>query len=421
MKLAIIGAGAAGLIALKNSLDFGCEVIAFEQSGKVGGTWVYSDFVGKDQHGFNVQTSMYKDLVTNLPIELMCYPNEPFPENDESFVSSEVVLKYYESFADKYNLRDYIKFEHNVVRVRPLADNTWEVIVTSPLNENFVTYTFDAIIICTGHFHTSFIPDYDGREMFKGKQMHSHDYREPKPFKDEDVLVIGGNFSAVDIVQQTSKYAKSVTWSHHLKEKPDIEAFGANVTEKPDVLNLSERTVEFIDGSFAQPTVIVYCTGYDYKFPFLSVDCGISTCDDFVKPVFKHCLNINRPTMGFIGLANLICPNQVFCLQSRFCLTFMTGRKKLPTKQEMMKDLEDDLQVRSNVRRLPSKKNHLMGPDIQDEYYVDLARTSGVVPIQPVIPRMHKFTNLDRNRDFINFRRKKYFIIDDETFETQAI
>lgn len=416
MKVAIIGAGAAGLIALKHSLDFGCEVIAFEQSGQVGGTWVYSDEVGH-----NVLTSMYKNLITNLPIELMSYPNEPFPENDKSFVSSEVVLSYYESFADKYNLRDYIKFEHNVLRVNPLSDNSWELIVMSSLTNKCETYACDAVLICTGHYHSSFIPEYEGRKSFKGKQMHSHYYREPKPFKDEEVLVVGGNFSAVDIVQQTSELAKSVTWSHHLKEKPDIKAFGPNVTEKPDVQRLSEETVEFADGSFAQPTVIVYCTGYEYKFPFLSVDCGINTCEGFVKPLFKHCLSINRPTLGFIGLANLICPNQVFCLQSRFCLSFMTGRKMLPSKEEMLKDFEEDLLVRSNVRKLPSRKNHLMGPDVQDVYYRDLADTSGVVPLQPVIPRMHKFTNLDRNRDFVNFRRKKFFIINDDTFETQEI
>jgi dimethylaniline monooxygenase (N-oxide forming) len=210
MKIAVFGAGAAGLVTIKHSLDFGCDVTAFEQSDKIGGTWVYDESVGKNKFGIEVHSSMYKDLFTNLPIEMMCYPNEPFPENEISFVSSEVILNYYESFADKYNLRDYIKFETHVVRVHPLADDSWEVIVKNLPNDEYQTHNFDAILICTGHFHSGFIPNYEGRKVFQGKQIHSHDYRSPENFKDEKMLVIGGNFSAVDIVQQTSKYAVSV-------------------------------------------------------------------------------------------------------------------------------------------------------------------------------------------------------------------
>lgn len=324
MKIGVIGAGAAGLIAIKHAVDFDCEVVAFEQSDKLGGTWVYSENIGKDKHGLDVHSSMYEDLETNLPIELMCYPNEPYPKSKHSFVSSDVVLSYYESFADKYNLRDYIKFENHVVRVKPLADNSWEVIVKALQSEAYETYNFDAILICSGHFHSVFIPNYDGRNEFNGRQMHSHDYRSPEPFKNETILVIGGNFSAVDIVLQTARLAKTVTWSHHCQDQPDIKAFGANVIQKPDVLKFTNNNVEFIDGSLSQFTTIIYCTGYEYKFPFLSVDCGISTSEDYLKPLYKHCLNINRPSMGFVGLPNLICPNQIFCLQSRFCLTFMS-------------------------------------------------------------------------------------------------
>lgn len=420
MRVAIIGAGAAGLVAIKHAIDFNCEVVAFEQSDKLGGTWVYKENIGKDKNGLDVHSSMYKNLETNLPIELMCYPNEPFPENKISFVSSDYVLSYYESFADKYNLRDYIKFEYQVLRVKPSSDDKWEVIVRGLQNDVYETQIFDGILICNGHYHSSFIPCYEGRNNFKGRQMHSHDYRTPEAFRDEDILVIGGNFSAVDIVLQTATLAKTVTWSHHCKDPPDIKAFGTNVTQKTDVLEINEDGAGFTDGTVLKFTTIIYCTGYEYKFPFLSVDCGISTCEDYVKPLYKHCLNINRPSMGFIGVPNLICPNQIFSLQSRFCLTFMTGLKQLPSKDEMIKDTETDMELRWN-RGLPKKKGHLMGPDVQDQYYIDLAVTADIEPIMPVIARMHKFINLNRNKDFINFRRKKYRIIDDETFETQPI
>lgn len=423
MKIAVIGAGAAGLVAIKHSIDFGCEVIAFEQNDKVGGTWIYTDKTGKNEFDIDIHSGMYKHLTTNLPIELMCYPNEPFPLNDKSFVSSDVILSYYESFADKYSLRDHIKFQHQVIRVRPLSRDLregWEVIVRNLTIDKYETYKFDALLVCNGHFHSGFIPNYDGRNLFHGKQMHSHDYRNAEVFKDENVLVIGGKFSAVDIVQQTSRHARAVTWSHHLKKDPDMRGFGDNVTQKPDVLKLCENDVVFVDDSRSQFTTIIYCTGYEYKFPFLSVDCGIGTQNGFVAPLYKHCLNINRPTMGFIGLANLVCPNQLFSLQSRFCLSFISGKKELPETVAMLEDYEAEMEERWK-RGLPKRKAHLMGPNYQEQYYTDLARTADIEPLKPVIPRMHIYTSLSRERDFLNFRRMKYHVIDDETFEARPI
>lgn len=62
--IAIIGAGAAGLAAARHVLDakngFSCEV--FEQAAEIGGTWVYTDRTGTDEHGFPVHSSMYRGL-----------------------------------------------------------------------------------------------------------------------------------------------------------------------------------------------------------------------------------------------------------------------------------------------------------------------------------------------------------------------
>lgn len=420
MRIAVIGAGAAGLAAIKHAKDLKCDVVAFEQSATVGGTWVYTDQVGTNEHGIEVHSSMYKNLVTNLPIEVMCYPDEPFPENEKSFVASDVVLQYYQSYADKYNLRDNIKFEHHVVRVRPNPEDSWEVIVKDLRTGIHETLLFDAVLVCNGHYSAGFIPNFEGREFYLGRELHSHAYRNPELYKGEDILVVGGNFSAVDVVHQTEKYAKQVFWSHHAKDQPDPAAFGENVTQVPDVKKLTASGAEFINGSTATFTTIIYCTGYVYKFPFLSVDCGVSTADGFVKPLYKHCLNIERPTLAIIGLPNLVCPNQMFSLQARFCLEFITGRKKLPNKDQMLAEYESDLKARW-ARGLPARKAHSMGIDFETEYYDDLAATAGIKPIKPVIMKMHKFTNVNRDRGFTNFRRLKYTIIDDETFETRPI
>lgn len=43
--------------------------------------------------------------------------------------------------------------------------------------------------------------------------------------------------------------------------------------------------------------------GYKFTFPFLSVDCGLAVDDGFtVHPLYKHLINIKRPTMAIVGL-----------------------------------------------------------------------------------------------------------------------
>ena len=48
---------------------------------------MYNDKVGKDENGMPIHSSMYKSLKTNLPKEVMAFPDFPFPSDEtESFL-----------------------------------------------------------------------------------------------------------------------------------------------------------------------------------------------------------------------------------------------------------------------------------------------------------------------------------------------
>lgn len=131
----------------------------------------------------------------------------------------------------------------------------------------------------------------------------------------KDVLVIGAGPSGMDLANEISKVANRVTLSHHQKDPEPKTKFAANVDMRPDVKRLTENGAIFKDGSQQDYSVIVYCTGYKYTFPFLSVDCGISVDDNYVQPLYKHCININHPTMALIGVPFYVCASQMFDLQ----------------------------------------------------------------------------------------------------------
>lgn len=263
---------------------------------------MYSDAVGKNEYGIDVHSSMYKGLHTNLPKEIMGYPDFPIPENinEKSYIPSGDMLKFLQLYAETFEVNKCIKYEHYVLRIRPINESQWEIIVKDLPNDRVETNIFDSVFICNGHYHTPAYPNYPGHDIFEGKQVHSHDYRCSDPYKDENVLVIGAGPSGMDMAYEVSKVAKRVTLSHHLRSPPKT-IFPSNVTQKPDVISLTETGANFADGSFEDFTTVLYCTGYQYTFPFISVDCGIAVDDNYVNPLYKHCININYPTMAFIG------------------------------------------------------------------------------------------------------------------------
>lgn len=126
--------------------------------------------------------------------------------------------------------------------------------------------------------------------------------------------MIGAGPSGMDLANEISKLAKRVTLSHHQNPEPQT-VFASNVDMRPDVERLTENGVVFIDGTQKDYSVIVYCTGYKYTFPFLSIDCGISVDENYVQPLFKHCININYPTMALIGIPYYVCASQMCDLQ----------------------------------------------------------------------------------------------------------
>lgn len=114
----------------------------------------------------------------------MGYPDFPIPDQKKSYIPQRDMLTFLELYAQKFNVYQHIKFQSYVIRVRPYGDeNQWEIIVRDLPTNTYNTYIFDAIIVCNGHYHTPCLPKYAGKDVYKGHQIHSHDFRSSQPFK----------------------------------------------------------------------------------------------------------------------------------------------------------------------------------------------------------------------------------------------
>jgi len=81
---------------------------------------------------------------------------------------------------------------HHVELVEPVAgDRKWSVKVKDLQNDAVAIESFDAVMVCNGHYFEPMIPNIPGQNIFTGKQIHSHDYRVPDFFNGKKVVVLG--------------------------------------------------------------------------------------------------------------------------------------------------------------------------------------------------------------------------------------
>ncbi|XP_075155555.1 flavin-containing monooxygenase 1 [Haematobia irritans] len=412
-RIVIVGAGTAGLCAARRALECGFAVTIYEQTEDIGGTWVYTDEIGTNKYGIDVHSSMYQGLRTNLPKEVMGYPDFPIEGYEESYVPSKAIETFLGNFCEKHKLKDHIKFLHYVIRIMP-KNNQWQVVVKNLKNGNVDFLMYDYAMICNGHYHTPLYPTIRGSATFNGQEIHSHDYKNNQRFKDESVLIIGAGPSGMDLCHEISKVAERVTLSHHMPETPKT-TFRPNVNQKPDVAHIEGSSVYFTNGEYETYTIIFYCTGYKYSFPFLSADCGIYVDDNYVQPLYKQVINIEYPTMSFIGIPYYVCAAQMMDLQSRFTMEYWKGNKEFPSKQEMLHDTRMQMDKRF-ARGFKKRQAHMMGED-QIDYYNDLAETAAIENIKPVMTYLHNESSRRFLDDLLHFRDDVFRIVDNENFE----
>lgn len=113
----------------------------------------------------------------------MEFKDHHYPKNTPSYPPSTDVIKYLQSYAERFNIKKYTKFNHFVIHVNPIENNQWEVIVKDLPNNKFETKIFDAVFVCNGHFSKPRSPVIEGATKFKGKIVHSHDFRSSDAFR----------------------------------------------------------------------------------------------------------------------------------------------------------------------------------------------------------------------------------------------
>ncbi|XP_063842422.1 uncharacterized protein LOC135090070 isoform X2 [Scylla paramamosain] len=318
----------------------------------------------------------------------MAFPDYKFPDG-ESFMHHTTVLKYLEDYARHFSLLRFIKFGHRVEEVSPAGEQDGQVawrVTVKDLSKGFThVTTCRALLICNGHFSEPNIPEIEGIEKYRGQRLHSHDYREPSAFLARRVVVLGAGASGLDIALEIAQVADKVFLSHKFPLLIPSE-FPNTLHQVRAVVTADETGFVLADGTYVEAEAILYCTGYKYKFPFLTDECGVEVKDNRVHNVHKHIINIRYPTMGFIGLPSRAITFPLVNYQVQYFLATLRGEVTLPSLEEMTAIAHKNDQERRE-QGLLDKHYHTLEMT-QFEYLRDLAREAGLEQPPAFLPQL---------------------------------
>ncbi|CAB4921017.1 MAG: SidA/IucD/PvdA family monooxygenase [Actinobacteria bacterium] len=176
-RVCVIGAGAAGLEAVRVLRDAGHDVVAHDRSDRAGGHW-HTD---------------YEALHLITPRDVSCFDGVPMPAHYPLFPSREQVIDYLDGFAAEHDLLAHVRFGTEVTAVTSPDDGVsgWDVTTGSG------TEHFDAVVVANGHHWDARLPAM--ASDFTGRSLHSSQYRSVADVEGTRVLVVGAGNSGCDL------------------------------------------------------------------------------------------------------------------------------------------------------------------------------------------------------------------------------
>jgi thioredoxin reductase len=192
--IAVIGAGQAGLSSAyhlgQRGVGAGRGFVVLDQNPVPGGAW---------QHRWPSLTLSTINRIHDLPGLSFA---EAVPDQAETVEAAVAVPRYFAEYEKRFALPVY-----RPVTVKVVCERAGRFRIETDRE----TFSARGIINATGTWETPYVPDYPGRELFRGRQLHTHDYRTAEEFRGQHVLVVGGGISAIQLLDEISKIT-TTTW-----------------------------------------------------------------------------------------------------------------------------------------------------------------------------------------------------------------
>lgn len=232
----VIGAGQAGLSSAYYLKHYGLDdYVMLDADTGPGGAW---------QH-------RWPSLRLRKVHGLYPLPGVPPVKADTTRPASEVVSAYYAEYERRFELN-----VRRPVQVKSVSYGPDERLIVASDNDQWAVR---AVINATGTWTRPFWPFYPGAASFRGRQLHTADYRGAEEFRGLRVIVVGGGTSALEHVAEISEVAE-VTWMSRrrpvFRDDPFSENIGRQAVAMVDErvrAGLPPRSVVSVTGLWVMP------------------------------------------------------------------------------------------------------------------------------------------------------------------------
>jgi cation diffusion facilitator CzcD-associated flavoprotein CzcO len=182
----VVGGGPAGLATSAELRRRRIEHVVLERGDTAGHSWA----------------NLYDSLTLHTGKHLSSLPGLPFDRRVPLFPSRRDFLAYLHRYAEALKLP--IETRRNVIALERRSD---EWLVRTDRGDIIAR----DVVMATGIIASPRLPDIPGRERFRGRVMHSVEYRRPAGFAGRRVLVVGVGNSGGEIGSELANAGARVT------------------------------------------------------------------------------------------------------------------------------------------------------------------------------------------------------------------
>lgn len=177
----IIGTGFGGQAAAINLKKNGInDFLMLERRAWIGGTWSQNSYPGA---AVDVQSPLY-----SLSFEPYKW-TQMFAEQNE-------LVQYTKYVIAKHQLEDKVRLNANVNKVQwDEAQQLWQI-----HTDDAGTFQAKFLINASGPLSTPVIPNFKGRDTFKGHSFHTNSWDHDYNYKGKRVAIIGSGASAAQVI-----------------------------------------------------------------------------------------------------------------------------------------------------------------------------------------------------------------------------
>jgi cation diffusion facilitator CzcD-associated flavoprotein CzcO len=284
--IVVVGAGQAGLSAAYHLKRLGVAPVAgfvvLDGASRPGGAW---------QHRWGSLTLSTVNRIHDLPGMSFA---DALDDGATGVRANVAVPRYFDAYEERFDLPVV-----RPVRVQSVREREGRFVVSTDRGE----LSARGLVNATGTWEAPYVPHYRGAERFRGRQLHTRDYRTADAFEGQHVIVVGGGISAVQLLDEVSRVT-TTTWVTRrppdfrtgpfdeaagrravaqveervrlglpplsvvsvtgLPVTPAIEAMRERgvLERRPMFSEIVEEGVRWSDGTVVRADVILWCTGF---------------------------------------------------------------------------------------------------------------------------------------------------------------